>query len=56
MYSKFFKNTNTNVLEQELDIFLKDLEDVTGSVVNIQMLQHDNEVTVLIIYSCWKKI
>jgi len=56
MYSKFFKHAETNVLERELDDFLKELDAVTGQLTNLQMFEHKNEIIVLAIYSCWKKL
>ena len=56
MYSKFFSNSDLSSLEQQLDIFLKELGEVTGEIVSIKMFQHTDEIIVLVIYSCWKKL
>lgn len=56
MYSKFFKHADIRMLEQELDDFLKELNEITGQISNIQMLHSKEEVIVLIIYNCWKKL
>jgi hypothetical protein len=57
MYSKFFQDADLDSLEQQLDMFLAELEEVTGEITNIKMLQRNNdEVIVLVIYSCWKKL
>lgn len=56
MHSKFFKHADVNVLQQELDSFLKELDEVTGQITDMKMLSNDKEIIVLVIYSCWKKI
>ena len=56
MYSKFFQHADTSVLEAEVDKFLKELDDITGRIVSLNMMQRGDEVLVLIIYVCWKKI
>jgi hypothetical protein len=56
MYSKFFRHSSIDALEEQLDIFLKDLDEVTGQIVNLQILKQNDEIIVLIIYSCWKKL
>lgn len=56
MHSKFFKHSDVNVLQQELDVFLKELEEITGEVNNLEMLHTNKEIIVLVIYSCWKKL
>lgn len=56
MYSKFFHDSDLASLEQQLDVFLKDLEEVTGEITNIEMFHRHDEVIVLIIYNCWKKL
>jgi len=56
MYSKFFQHANTDSLEAEVDQFLKELDEVTGNIISLRMIQRDNEVLVLIIYNCWKKL
>ena len=56
MYSKFFHHPNLISLEQQLDMFLRELGEVTGEVVTIKMFQRDDEMVVLIIYNCWKKL
>ena len=45
-----------DVLQQELDDFLKELDAVTGEITNMQMFERNKEMIVLIIYSCWKKL
>jgi hypothetical protein len=44
------------VLEQELDDFLKELDAVTGRIINLQIFERNEEIIVLIIYNCWKKL
>jgi hypothetical protein len=56
MYSKFFQHSDINTIEQELDKFLKELEEVTGKIINLEIIQRDNEILLLVIYNCWKKI
>jgi len=56
MYSKFFRHSDPDVLEQRLDDFLKELEDVTGRITNLEIFQADGEIIVLVIYISWKKI
>jgi hypothetical protein len=56
MYSKFFKHSDINVLQRELDDFLKELDAVTGQITNLQMFERNEEIIVLLIYSCWKKL
>ncbi|HYK45821.1 MAG TPA: hypothetical protein VEV83_11665 [Parafilimonas sp.] len=56
MYSKIFQNSDIDSLETEIDVFLKDLEDITGQIINLKMFSHGGQTTVLIVYSCWKKL
>ena len=56
MYSRFFQHTDAGMLEVELDMFLKDLEEVTGKIISIQLLERDDAILVLVIYTCWKKL
>jgi len=56
MYSKFFQHSDIDILQKQVDTFLGELADVTGQVTNINMLHHNNEIIVMIIYSCWKRI
>jgi len=56
MYSKIFQNSNIDSLETEIDLFLKDLEDITGQIINLKMFSQGGQTTVLIVYSCWKKL
>ena len=56
MYSKFFRHSNVDALEQQLDMFLKELDEVTGQIVNLEIVKQNDEIIVLIIYSCWKKL
>jgi hypothetical protein len=49
-------HSHVNILQQRLDDFLKELEAVTGQINNLQMFHHNEEIIVLVIYSCWKKI
>lgn len=56
MYSKFFRHTEVDTLEKQLDAFLKELEEVTGQVTNLEIIKTNDEIIVLIIYSCWKKL
>jgi hypothetical protein len=56
MYSKFFKDTDVNELEQKLDDFLNTLDTVTGQITNLEVFKTNQEIVVLIIYNCWKKL
>ena len=56
MYSKFFKHADINVLEQKLDNFLNELNTVTGQITNLEIFKSNQEIVVLIIYNCWKKL
>jgi len=56
MYSKFFKHSDLEELEQRLDDFLKELEEVTGRITNLEIFQGNEEIIVLVIYISWKKI
>jgi hypothetical protein len=56
MYSKFFRHSNVDALEEQLDMFLKELDEVTGQIVNLEILKQNDEIIVLVIYSCWKKL
>jgi hypothetical protein len=56
MYSKFFRHSNVDALEEQLDVFLKELDEVTGQIANVEIIKHSDEIIVLIIYSCWKKL
>lgn len=56
MHSKFFQHSNIATLQEQLDDFLKDLDEVTGQIANIDMLHHNNDIIILIIYNCWKKL
>ena len=56
MHSKFFKHADIDVLQQQLDVFLKELDEVTGQITNIQMLHSNEEIIVLVVYNCWKKL
>lgn len=56
MYSKFFKHSDMNELQEVLDDFLKELDAVTGQIAKLQMFQHNGEIIVLVIYNCWKKL
>jgi hypothetical protein len=44
------------MLQRELDDFLKELDEVTGQIAHIQTLHSNEEIIVLIIYNCWKKL
>jgi hypothetical protein len=56
MYSKFIQHANAGILETQVDAFLKELEEVTGQIISLKMMQRGDEILVLIIYSCWKKL
>ena len=56
MYSKFFRDSNVDALEEQLDMFLKELDEVTGQIANLEIVKHNDEIIILIIYSCWKKL
>ena len=56
MRSKIFQQSDITILQQQLDDFLEELDEVTGNVTNIEMFKSENDITVLIIYSCWKKL
>ena len=56
MYSKFFRHSDVKILQRELDGFLKELDEVTGQITNLEMFQGKEEIVILIIYNCWKKL
>ena len=56
MYSKFFRNSDIDALEEQLDMFLKELDEVTGQIAKLEIVKHNDEIILLIIYSCWKKL
>lgn len=56
MHSKFFKHPDVEVLQQQLDDFLKELDEVTGRIINIKLLHQNEDIIVLVIYNCWKKL
>ena len=56
MYSKVFQHSDIVGLEQQLDFFLKELDEISGQIINLEMFKSAEDITVLIIYSCWKKL
>jgi hypothetical protein len=41
MYSKFFQHSDINAIEQELDKFLKEIEEVNGKIINLEIIRRD---------------
>lgn len=56
MYSKFFTSSGVDTLQQDIDDFLKQLDEVTGQISNMKITQYNDNLVVLIIYNCWKKL
>jgi len=56
MYSKILQAEDVSDLEVQLDLFLKDLEEVTGQIDNLKIFTSEKKIIVLIIYNCWKKL
>jgi DNA-binding IclR family transcriptional regulator len=56
MYSKIFKSTGISNLEKEFNKFLKELAEVTGEIVHLKLFKDNEEIIILLVYSCWKQL
>ncbi len=45
-----------DALQEELDMFLRELGEVTGQITNLEITNQNDEIIVLVIYNCWKRI
>ena len=56
MYSKILQTNDVSELEIQLDMFLKEIEEVTGQIDHLKLFTSEEKIILLIIYSCWKKL